>query len=177
MAMRTEAQSPGTSEQSSSSMQDVQYLSFMRGAEMLAIGILGVKEIIEFGDVTPIPAMPDYVRGVINLRGAAVPVLDLSVRFGGSPTAVTRRTCIVIAEVTACGARQDLGIIVDAVHAVLDIPAHDIEALPKLGAAAGSELMRGVARLKDRFVMILDVDKLLPDAAAETWEMAAAPAS
>jgi purine-binding chemotaxis protein CheW len=97
-------------------------------------GILAIKEIIEYSHLTTVPMTPEYVRGVINLRGAAVPVLDLSVRFGRQPGPVTKRTCIVIVEIDAAGARHDIGLVVDAVNAVLDIPVGDIEPPPVFGA-------------------------------------------
>ena len=92
-----------------------QYLTFVLSGEVFAIGILAIKEIIEYANVTPVPMTPAYTRGVINLRGAVVPVLDLSVRFGRSASEVTKRTCIVIIEVGAGRARQDIGIGVPAV--------------------------------------------------------------
>src|SRR5512133_1860882 len=113
-----------------------QYLTFALGGEMFAVGILNVKEIIEYGQLTEIPMMPAFIRGVINLRGAVVPVIDLSARFGARSTAVGKRTCIVIVEVSD-GAdddmRHDIGIMVDAVSEVLDIPGAEIEPPPTFG--------------------------------------------
>ena len=88
-----------------------QYLTFLLGREVFAIGILVIKEIIEFGDLTPVPMMPAFVRGVINLRGSVVPVIDLAARFGRQPVQRTRRTCIVIVEVEDEGERQDAGLL------------------------------------------------------------------
>src|SRR5579872_3923443 len=102
-----------------------QYLTFVLSGEVFAMGILAIKEIIEYTDLTTVPMTPEYVRGVINLRGAVVLVLDPSVRFGRQPGPVTKRTCIVIVEVEAAGDRHDMGLVVDAVNAVLDIPAQD----------------------------------------------------
>src|SRR4030095_9453013 len=92
--------------------QVAQYLTFNLGSEVFAIGILAIKEIIEYSTLTTVPMMPTYVRGVINLRGAVVPVLDLSVRFGKAPSPVTKKTCIVIIEISAAGERQDVGVVV-----------------------------------------------------------------
>ena len=103
--------------------QTAQYLTFMLGAETFAIGILAIKEIIEYASLTEVPMMPAYVRGVINLRGAVVPVVDLPVRFGKAASAVTKRTCIVIIEIVLGSERHVLGLVVDAVNAVLDIRA------------------------------------------------------
>src|SRR5512137_1231888 len=96
-----------------------QYLTFTLGGEMFAVGILNVKEIIEYGHLTEIPMMPAFIRGVINLRGSVVPVIDLSARFGGKATEIARRTCIVIVEVQQDEGRHDIGIMVDAVSEVL----------------------------------------------------------
>ena len=107
-----------------------QYLTFTLGGEQFAVGTLCVKEIIEYGQVTAIPMMPPSIRGVINLRGAVVPVIDLDARFGGPVTAVGRRTCIVILEVQHAEGRQVLGVVVDAVNEVLEIAPADIEPPP-----------------------------------------------
>src|SRR5512140_874370 len=96
-----------------------QYLTFLLSGEMFAVGILNVKEIIEYGTLTEIPMMPACIRGALNLRGAVVPVVDLAARFGGKATEVGRRTCIVIVEVKNEDSRQELGIVVDAVSEVL----------------------------------------------------------
>lgn len=100
-----------------------QYLTFTVGSEMFAVGILNVKEIIEYGNLTEIPMMPSFIRGVINLRGAVVPVIDLGARFSGKVSAVQRRTCIVIVEVQQDDEKHDIGIMVDAVSEVLEIPS------------------------------------------------------
>jgi len=110
-----------------SAVEQNQYLTFMLGGEMFAIGILHVKEIIGYGGLTEVPMMPECIRGVINLRGAVVPVMDLLARFGKPAAVITKRSCIVIVEVEANGERQDMGVVVDAVSAVLEIPAPDIE--------------------------------------------------
>src|SRR3989338_1024360 len=99
---------PGEEEQS-------QYLTFLLGGEMFAIPILNIKEIIEYGSLTTVPMMPEFIRGVINLRGSVVPVVDLSVRFGRKTDAVTKRTCIVIIEIESDGDQQDVGVVVDSV--------------------------------------------------------------
>jgi purine-binding chemotaxis protein CheW len=138
-----------------------QYLTFVLGGETFAIGILRIKEIIEFSGLTTVPMMPACIRGVINLRGAVVPVLDLSARFGRSATAATRRTCIVIVEVEADGEHQDIGVIVDAVNEVLEIPASEIEPAPSFGTKLRPDLIRGMGKVGGRFVIILDTDRVL----------------
>lgn len=138
-----------------------QYLIFTLGGESFAIGILAIKEIIEYGSLTEVPMMPAAVRGVINLRGAVVPVIDLSARFGRSLTVVGRRTCIVIVELEQDGERADVGVIVDAVNEVIEIGAADIEPAPSFGAKIRTEFIAGMGKLNGRFVIILDVGKVL----------------
>jgi purine-binding chemotaxis protein CheW len=104
---------------------------------------------------------PEYVRGVINLRGSVVPVLDLLVRFARPASPVTKRTCIVIVEINAGGERYDMGLVVDAVNAVLDIPLDDIEPPPAFGASVRTEYIQGMAKVNNRFVVLLDVDQVL----------------
>ena len=138
-----------------------QYLTFSLGGEVFALGILNVKEIIEFGNITETPMMPAFIRGVINLRGAVVPVIDLSARFGGETSAVSRRTCIVIVELGDGDDRQDLGVIVDAVNEVLEIPRGDIEPPPSFGAKIRADFIQGMGKVDSRFVIILNVDRVL----------------
>jgi purine-binding chemotaxis protein CheW len=144
-----------------------QYLTFTLGSEVFAIGILAIKEIIEYSSLTTVPMMPTYVRGVINLRGAVVPVLDLSVRFGKAPSPVTKKTCIVIIEVSTAGERQDVGVVVDAVDSVLDIPPDQIEPPPAFGARIGTDFIEGMGKVNGRFVILLEVNSVLaPEEAA-----------
>ena len=144
-----------------------QYLTFQLGAERFGIDILFIKEILEFPGLTEVPLMPEGMRGVINLRGAVVPVADLAVRFGRGLTAVTRRTCIVIVETAVQGTHRDVGVMVDAVDAVLQIPAADIEPPPAFGTGIRAEFIAGMGRVNGRFVILLDVGKaLLPEQAA-----------
>ena len=123
-----------------------QYLTFLLGGEMFAVGILNVKEIIEYGHLTEIPMMPACIRGVINLRGAVVPVIDLAARFGGKTTQVARRTCIVIIEV---------------VSEVLEIPASDIEPPPSFGAKIRADFIFGMGKVSGKFVIILNINNVL----------------
>ncbi len=139
----------------------LQYLTFMLGGEMFAIGILAIKEIIEYGNLTEVPMMPDYIRGVINLRGSVVPVVDLSVRFGRRSTELTRRTCIVIIEITNGEEHQVIGVVVDAVNEVLEIPQEEIEAPPAFGAKIRTDFIRGMGKVNGRFVIILNVGNVL----------------
>lgn len=154
-----------------------QYLTFVLGGEMFAIGILCVKEIIEYGHLTVVPMMPESIRGVINLRGAVVPVVDLACRFGRRSTELTRRTCIVIveAEGEGEGERQDIGVIVDAVSEVLEIQGSQIEPAPAFGARIRTDFIHGMGKLDGKFVIILNVNAVLSlDDLATLGQMAAA---
>ncbi|MFA6014787.1 MAG: chemotaxis protein CheW [Gallionellaceae bacterium] len=141
--------------------QQRQYLTFMLNSEIFAIGILRIKEIIEYGNLTEVPRMPGFIRGVINLRGAVVPVIDLGARFGKQAATVGRRTCIVIIEVEHEGEQQVVGVMVDAVNEVLDIPATEIEPAPSFGAKIRSDFIRGMGKVDGKFVIILNVDHVL----------------
>ena len=150
-----------TQDKQAASPEQGQYLTFMLSGEVFAIGILSIKEIIEYGDPTTVPMMPESIRGVINLRGAVVPVIDLSARFGRRPAQTTRRTCIVIIEVQGDDGRQVVGVIVDAVNAVLEIAAADIEPTPSFGSGIRTDFIRGMGKIDNRFVIVLNVDKVL----------------
>ena len=138
-----------------------QYLTFVLGGETFAVGIMTIKEIIEYASLTEVPMMPAYVRGVINLRGAVVPVLDLPIRFGKPASVVTKRTCIVIIEVVLGSERHVLGLVVDAVNAVLDILGGEIEPPPAFGASIRTEFIQGMAKVNGKFVILLNVDRVL----------------
>ncbi|MBS4099596.1 MAG: chemotaxis protein CheW [Sulfuricella sp.] len=138
-----------------------QFLTFLLGGEMFAIPILNIKEIIEYGSLTSVPMMPAFIRGVINLRGRVVPVVDIAQRFGRNPTAVTRRTCIVIVEIVADGERLDVGMVVDSVSEVLEIPHGEIEPPPSFGARIRADFIYGMGKISGKFVVILNVDKVL----------------
>ena len=141
--------------------EQTQYLTFMLGGETFAIGILGIKEIIEYSTLTEVPMMPACIRGVINLRGAVVPVMDLAARFGQPARPVTKRTCIVIVEVESEGERQDMGVVVDAVNAVLEIAGADVAAAPAFGARIRSDFIEGMGKVNGKFVILLNVHQVL----------------
>jgi purine-binding chemotaxis protein CheW len=138
-----------------------QYLVFSLRGEQYGIPLLGVKEIIEYGGVTPIPTMPEFIRGVINLRGRVVPVLDLSARFGDARSETGPRACIVIIEQSQEGREQDMGVVVDSVNAVLDIAATAIEPPPSFGARIRVDFIHGMWNCQGRFVIILNLAKVL----------------
>ncbi|PPT90323.1 chemotaxis protein CheW [Xanthomonas theicola] len=136
-----------------------QFLTFLLGKEMFGVGILGIKEIIEYRTPTDVPMMPPALRGVINLRGAVVPVVDLQQRFGRAASDVTKRTCIVIVEVANGNERQVLGLLVDAVSEVLEIA--DIAPAPAFGAGIRRDFIHGMGKVGERFVILLDADAAL----------------
>jgi purine-binding chemotaxis protein CheW len=138
-----------------------QYLTFRLGEETFALGILAVKEIIEYGGLTTVPMMPACVRGVINLRGHVVPIVDLALRFGRPAIAPGRRTCIVIVEVETDSEFHDIGVIVDAVNHVLEIPPEEIEPAPAFGAKLRSDFIAGIGKVEGQFVVILNGDHVL----------------
>jgi purine-binding chemotaxis protein CheW len=137
-----------------------QFLSFMLGQDMFAMGILAVREILEYAGVTPVPQMPPSICGVINLRGTAVPVLDLARRLDREPSPVSKRTCIIVVEVDGGEGPFVIGILVDAVNAVLDIPATDIEPAPRFGAVR-ADLLHGIGKVNGRFVLLLNVQHVV----------------
>jgi purine-binding chemotaxis protein CheW len=141
--------------------EDGQFLTFTLSGDMYAIGILNIKEILEYGQLTRVPMMPNFIRGVINLRGAVVPVVDLSARFGNLPSVISKRSCIVIIEVANQGDVQDIGLVVDAVSEVLEIPAQEIEPAPSFGAKIRTDFIEGMGKVNGDFVIVLSVDKVL----------------
>jgi len=141
-----------------------QYLTFVLSGEIYALGILNIKEIIDYGHLTEVPMMPPFIRGVINLRGSVVPVVDLSARFGKGSTQIARRTGIVIVETGNDGEdndRQDIGIIVDAVNEVVDIDQQDIEPPPSFGTGIRPDFISGMAKRNGRFIILLNVNRVL----------------
>ena len=148
---------------SAAPLEQKQYLTFMLGGEMFSIGILCIREIIWYSNLTEVPMMPACIRGVINLRGAVVPVMDLSNRFGKAATPVTKSTCIIIVEVATQneGERQSMGVVVDSVQAVLEIAASDIESAPSFGAKIRSDFIEGIGKVAGKFVILLNVNNVL----------------
>lgn len=138
-----------------------QYLTFMLSGETYAISIVRIKEIIQYGHLTEVPRMPDFIRGVINLRGAVVPVIDLNARFGKQSTVIGRRNCIIIIEVALGEETQSIGVMVDAVNAVLDIPVTEIEPAPTFGTNIHADFIAGMGKINGKFVIILNIQHVL----------------
>ena len=149
--MNTAAQAPDAA----------QYLTFLLGEDLFAMDIRTVREIIQVGALTSVPLMPGFVRGVINLRGAVVPVIDLHVRFGRAAASLSKKSCIVIFDAQRGGERVELGLLVDAVSEVVEIPAAQIEPPPNFGTAVRRDFILGVGKIGQRFVLLLDPDKAL----------------
>lgn len=158
----TEMKEIATQHNSHSAPQEsTQYLTFLQGDEMFAIGILGIKEIMEYGHLTTVPLMPAFISGVINIRGAVVPVIDLSARFGREPSATTLRSCIVIIETENNDEKIDIGIVVDSVSEVLEILPENIEPAPRFGTHIRADFISGMGKVNDKFVIILDISRVL----------------
>ena len=156
-----------SSPQDSAPSGSAQFLTFALGEEVFAMDIRTVREIIQHGPMTTVPLMPVFVRGVINLRGAVVPVIDLQARFGRPCAVVGKKTCIVIFDAQRDGEHVELGLLVDAVSEVIDIAADHIEPPPHFGAALRRDFIRGIGKVGSRFVVLLD-----PDRAFDVDEMA-----
>ncbi len=143
------------------SIDQQQYLTFLLAGEEYAISILKVKEIIEYDTVTVVPKTPRWIRGVINLRGSVVPVVDLAVKFGLEERPVTRTSCIVILEGQLENQNTTMGIVADAVSQVMDLAIEDIREVPEFGTRVQVNYLLGMAQLGKKFALLLDVDKVL----------------
>ena len=142
-------------------VEQKQYLTFLLANEEYAIGILKVKEIIEYDTVTTVPKTPKWVRGVINLRGAVVPVVDLAIKFGLELTPVAKTTCIVIVETQFESQNTTIGILVDAVSQVMELATEDLQPVPEFGTRVKVDYLLGMAQLGKKFALLLDVDRVL----------------
>lgn len=140
-----------------------QYLTFVVGEEEYGVRILRAKEIIEYGVVTTIPNAPPFIRGVINLRGSVVPVVDLAVKFGGAPLAPTKRSCVVVVEVERDGLQTVMGIVADRVTQVAELPEDAIEPAPSFGTGVRTDWLLGLGRTDRRFILLLNTDRVLTD--------------
>jgi purine-binding chemotaxis protein CheW len=145
----------------STEVRNRQFLSFHLAGEEYAIEIFRVREIIEYGVVTCVPLTPPWIRGVINLRGGVVPVVDLAVRFNLPVAEVTARTCIVIVEAELGGIATPMGVVADSVSQVLELRTEDIEPPPPFGARIRLEFLLGMAKSDKKFALLLDIDRIL----------------
>jgi len=157
---------------------DAQFLTFLLGEEVFAMHIRTVREIVQHVPATPVPLMPAFVRGVINLRGAVVPVIDLQARFGRPRATIGKKSCIVIFDAMRAGERAELGLLVDAVSEVIEIPAAQIEPPPAFGGSVRRDFIQGMGKVGGRFVVILEPDRALDvDEMATLCEAAQADAA
>ena len=140
--------------------ETTQYLSFMLGDEVFALDISKVREVLDFASVTKVPQTPDFMRGVINLRGGVVPVVDMKLKFGMGETEKTVNTCTIIVEVEFEGETTVLGALADSVQEVFDLHTGDIEPAPKIGTHLNTEFLQGMGKKDDEFILILDIDKV-----------------
>lgn len=141
-----------------------QYLGFHVAGEAYGIPILKVREILEYGAVTKVPASPPWIRGVFNLRGSVVPVIDLAVKFGLDPSEVTRKSCIVVVDAERVDGCVALGVLIDEVSSVLEYGAGQTERLPEFGTRVRREFLLGMGAADgQKFVMLLDIDRVLTD--------------
>lgn len=161
--VKTDSKAVATKAGVGAPVEEKQYLTFMLGGEMFSISILCIKEIIWYANLTEVPMMPACIRGVINLRGAVVPVMDLSNRFGKPSTPVIKSSCIVIVEVPTAveGEHLNMGVVVDSVQAVLEIPTSEIEPAPSFGAKIRPDFIEGIAKVNGKFVILLNVNRVL----------------
>ncbi|MBS1208917.1 MAG: putative chemotaxis protein CheW [Proteobacteria bacterium] len=138
------------------------YLTFSLHKEVFAVPVTPIREIIEYPGVTEIPLAPDFLRGVINLRGSVVPLIDIAARFGRGASEITWRTCVIIFETSQEDAlHQMLGILVDTVHEVMDVPASQVEPRPEFGTVMRTEFVDGMINRNGKFIIVLDIDKVL----------------
>jgi len=137
-----------------------QYLTFQLGNEIFAIDVSNVREILEFTTVTKVPQTPEFMRGVINLRGSVVPVLDMRLKFGMTITERTVNTCIIVVEVSFEGETTIIGALVDSVQEVFELEPDQIEPAPKIGTQLKTEFIKGMGKRDEQFIIILDADKV-----------------
>ena len=140
--------------------ETTQFLTFKLADEVFALDITKVREVLDFTTVTKVPQTPEFMRGVINLRGSVVPVVDLRLKFGMTRTESSVNTCIIITEVTVDGDTTILGALADSVQEVLDLEPGSIAPPPRIGTKLKTEFIKGMGKRDDRFIIILDIDKV-----------------
>ncbi|MBY0504893.1 MAG: chemotaxis protein CheW [Bryobacteraceae bacterium] len=137
------------------------YLTFVLGREEFAIRVIKVREIMKIQDITAVPQTPGYVKGVINLRGKVIPVVDLRLKFGLAELEYTPRTCIIVVQMQGEGVTVQTGLVVDEVSEVLSLAANEIENTPDFGEGAGAAYLLGMAKVKGKVKILLDIDQVL----------------
>jgi purine-binding chemotaxis protein CheW len=140
--------------------ETTQYLTFKLDEEVFALDITKVREVLDFTSITKVPQTPDFMRGVINLRGSVVPVVDLRLKLGMRMTEKTVNTCIIIAEVSLDSETIILGALADSVQEVIDLEPEQIEAAPKIGTQLNTDFIKGMGKRDSGFIMILNIDRV-----------------
>ena len=135
-------------------------LTFSLGSEGYGVSILKVKEIIGMMDITPVPRTPEFIKGILNLRGKIIPIMDLRIKFGMATQEYNERTCIIVAEVAIKGVQKLLGVVVDMVSEVVTISDEQIEPPPEYGTNLDHNSILGIGKIKDRVIIILDIDQV-----------------
>lgn len=148
--------------------ETVQYLTFKLAEETFALDVSKVREILEQSNITKVPQTPDFMKGVINLRGSVVPVIDMRLKFGMSATERTVNTCIIVVEVQLDDEVIVLGALADSVQEVVEMEPDQIEPAPHVGTRLNTEFIKGMGRVDNQFIMILDIDKVFTSAELET---------
>ena len=143
--------------------QATQYLTFKLDDEVFALDIAQVREVLDFTSITKVPRTPDFMSGVINLRGSVVPVIDMRLKFGMSKTVKTVNTCSIIAEITIDGEKIVLGALADSVQEVIELEPNQIAPAPRLGTKLHTDFIKGMGKRDEQFIIILDVDKIFSD--------------
>ena len=141
-------------------LQTTQYLTFTLADEVFAVDVARVREILEMPSITKVPQVPDFMLGVINLRGCVVPVIDLRQKFGMQETAQTVNTCIIIVEINLDGETTVLGALADAVQEVIELGTVQIEPAPKIGTRLKTDFIQGMGKRDEGFIIILDIDRV-----------------
>ncbi|MBE0501278.1 MAG: chemotaxis protein CheW [Desulfuromonadales bacterium] len=141
-------------------METTQFLTFSLADDIFAIDVIKAKEVLDFSEVTRVPQTPDYMLGVINLRGSVVPVIDMRRKFKMKDADRTRNSCIVVVEVDVDGEAVTVGALADSVREVIDLKSSQIEPPPRIGTRLNTEFIKGMGNLEERFVIILDIDKV-----------------
>ncbi len=149
-------------------LQTTQYLTFVLDSEVFAVDVARVREILEYTTVTKVPRTERYMRGVINLRGSVVPVVEMRVLFGLPEADTTINTCIIVMEIATGGSSLVMGALADSVREVMELDPAQIEAAPRVGSRVDTDFIRGMGKQNDEFVMILDIDRMLPDESADS---------
>ncbi len=144
--------------------ETTQYLTFKLEDEIFALDVAKVREILDFTTVTKVPQTPEFMRGVINLRGSVVPVIDLRLKFGLSATEKTVNTCVIVVELLMEGETMILGVLADSVQEVIDMEPEQIEPAPRIGTKLNTDFILGMGKLDEQFMMILDIDKVFSGA-------------